>query len=374
MNDVELAIRLTADADQASKAALDVGDSFGRMATDVDDATRKADSASSRMDSVADSADNMASRSSQAAGGMGDLGGALALMPGPLGAVGAGMEAVSPAIMGVTGAADLMNLAMSSSIVVQTKAKAAAIAHAVASRTVAAATRVWAAAQWVLNRAFLGNPILLALTAIAVVFVVLYKRSERFRSVVRAVMEAARKAIGWVLDQVERLVKWFRDDAPAAAARMRDRVVAVAVAIREKLGDAWSKVQEKVRAVVDWIREKVLGIRERVELVAGKVKGFLVDAFDAALKPVNAILDAVKRIVDWVGKIDFPDLPSFDIPGVGRRAVTGGGGTTAASSATGPSIYNEINLFGIAASGADVVRQLETMFQRYGMQLGTVNA
>lgn len=369
MNDVELAIRLTADADDATRAANDVGDAFGRMASDVDDATKKADTAGDRMGSVADSADGMASSSAQAAGGLGDLGGALAMMPGPLGAMGAGMEAAAPAIMGVTGASDLLNLAMSSTIVTTAKAKAAAVAHAVTSRAAAVATRVWAAAQWVLNRAFLGNPILLALTAVAVVFVLLYKRSERFRTIVRAVMEGARKAIGWVVDKVKDLVGWVRDKVPAAWQAFRDRVTAVATVVREKLAAAWNAVQDKVRAVVDWIREKVVAIRTKVEDVAAKVKSVLVAAFDAAWKPVDKILQAVKDIVDWVKKIDFPDLPSFGNPFNGRRTVGGAG-----SSSSQPASQTTINVTmnGVLATQDDVVRAFQAIVGRYNMQLGSV--
>lgn len=337
MNDVELAIRLTADADQAARAVEGVGDSFGRMASDVDDATRKADAATSRMDSVADSADNMASTSSQAAGGLGDLGGALSLMPGPLGAVGTGMESLAPAIMGVTGASDLVNLAMGSTVVQATKARLAAARYAVTSKATAAATRAWAVAQRILNSAFLGNPILLALVAVAAIFLVLYKRSERFRQLVRNVMDAGRTAIGWVWD------------------RLQD------------VGDAFGTVQDKAGDAVRWVVDRVVGLRTKVGNVAESVEDKLVGAFEAAKKPVEWLWDKVQDIVDWIGKIDIPDLP-FGNPFNGRRAP--GGAPTAG--AAGDTYQTTINLYGIAATGDDVVRQLQALFQRYGLQVGLV--
>lgn len=91
------------------------GPNLDKAQSNLDDLAQHADKAASKVDSsmagVADAADGVASASSQAAGGLGDLGGALSMMPGPLGALGSSMEAVAPAIMGVTGAADLLNLA-----------------------------------------------------------------------------------------------------------------------------------------------------------------------------------------------------------------------------------------------------------------------
>ena len=125
--EAELAIRMTADARDVTSAMDDAGAAAGRMAADVDTASAKVDDAGSRMASAADGVDELGSKSSQAAGGLGDLGGAIAGIPGPIGAMGAGMEAAAPLVMGLTGASDLLNLALSSNIVVTAKARAAAV-------------------------------------------------------------------------------------------------------------------------------------------------------------------------------------------------------------------------------------------------------
>lgn len=282
---VDLAMRMTADVadveadfDRAGAAALAMGD-------DVERASRTADSAASRLDSVGDSADEMGSKSSQAAGGLGDLGGALSLMPGPLGAVGAGMEAVAPAVMGVTGAMDLVNLATKSNIVINTRARVVALASAASSRVVAAATRTWAVAQRVLNLALISNPIGLVVIAVAALvagIVIAYKRSETFRAIVQAAMRGVQTAVGWVVEKVLKLVGFVKDDLPKA----------------------WNDAKTKVSSAVSWIKDKV---------VAG---------FDAMTAPIRAVIDLVEDLIGWISKIDLPDLPGIDVPGF-RTIVPG---------------------------------------------------
>lgn len=262
---VELAVRMTGDAGDAAAALDSVGDAALRMGDDVDRATRTADSATSRMDNVADASDNMASKSSQAAGGLGDLGGALSGLPGPLGAVGAGMEAAAAPVMGLVGAADLLNLATSSTIVVQAKARASAIAHAATSKVVAAATKAWAATQWVLNAALTANPIglvVVAVIALVAIIVVAYKKSETFRTVVQGVMRAVGIYVGTVVKIVETLVGFVRDKAPAAWDKLKSAAVAAAEWMRDKIGDAFAAVMRPVQAVIDLVQKAIDKINE----------------------------------------------------------------------------------------------------------------
>lgn len=348
MTDVELAIRLTTDADEAGRKVEGVGDSFGRMAAEVDDATRKADAAGSRLDSVGEKADEMGSKSSQAAGGMGDLGGALSLMPGPLGKVGAGMEAVAPAIQGVTGASDLLNLVTQSNIVVQTRQRAATIASAIAQKTVAAATRTWAAVQWALNAALNANPIGIAVAAIALLVagvVLAYRRSEKFRAVVQAVMGAARRAVESVVKVLGSVVTWVRDKIPAAFSAMRDRaaaiwravqsvvsavagrIVAFVVNARDRVVNAWQAVKDRGAAAFDAVRDKVAaimdkvaslvqGARDKVSDAVGGIKDAFHHAFDAVLDFIQPIIDKVEWILDKLSHLPH-------IPGFGRAVVPG---------------------------------------------------
>lgn len=321
MNDAELAIRLTADATDAARSFDATGDAALAMADDVDRATRDAAASTSRLDDAADSVDQLGSNSSQAAGGLGDLGGALALMPGPLGAVGAGMEAVAPAIMGVTGAADLMSLAMNSNIVVQTRAKAAAIAHRTVTIAQAAATKGMAVAQRILNVAMRANPIGLAVTAITLLvagLILAYKKSETFRRVVNAVFTVAKTYVMAYVKVITTVVGFLRDKLPAAALWLRDKVVAVWDFIRDKGEAAWNAYVETVQRVIDKVRSIIDKVRDTVVSVGDKIRDALGGAFDWVMDKVQPILDAIESIGDKLGGIG--DVVG-SIPGFGRAVV-----------------------------------------------------
>lgn len=295
MNKIELEIGAKADVSDVEAKFAGAGGAVTKFGDDFAQATSKADAASSRLDGAAESADNMASRSSQAAGGIGDLGGALALMPGPLGKVGAGMEAVAPAIMGVTGAADLANLAFTQNIVKTTRARAAAIAHTTA-------TKAQAVAQRVLNAVMRANPLGIIITlvlALVGAVVLAYKRSETFRRVVDAAMRSARVAIGWVVDKAMDLVTWFRDKIPAAAAAVRDRVVDV----WNRIGDALGRVRDSVADFADAIRDKIG------------------DAFDWVMDKIQPVVDAIQRLIDLAGRVRDIALPRISNP-FNRAAAT----------------------------------------------------
>lgn len=93
--------------------------------------------------------------------------------------------------------------------------------------TLAATTRIGAAAQWALNVAMTANPIGLVVIAIAALvggLIYAYKHSERFREIVNAVFG------------------WLGREVPAAFGRVRDAIV----------GD-WNKITGKFRDAKDWV-------------------------------------------------------------------------------------------------------------------------
>lgn len=331
MKTVELAVRMASDGVDAIASDFDaVGSSARAMGDDVAAGSRQADAAAGRF---ADSADNMGSSASQAAGGLGDLGGALALMPGPLGAVGSGMEAVAPLVMGVTGATDLLNLAAKSNIVLSVRQRAAMVAQAVATRAVNLATRAYAAGQWALNAAMYANPIgavVIAVAALVAGIVIAYKRSETFRNIVQGAMRGVQAAFGWVVDKVETLVRWVRDTLP----------------------DAWETAKDKVVGAASWIKDKV------------------VDYFDAMLQPIQWVIDKVDKLVDAIGSIDFPDLPDLPNP-FGRTAATGiGTGLPATGTPTTVNVNLTLSGYGFIGDENTLATALAGIFARYFTRLG----
>lgn len=69
----------------------------------------------------------------------------------------------------------------------------ATVASTVAQKAAAAASKAWAAAQWILNAALSANPIglvVIAVAALVAAFVIAYKKSETFRNIVQGALRA----------------------------------------------------------------------------------------------------------------------------------------------------------------------------------------
>lgn len=245
-------ISFLADTSDLSTGLSKAGGDLDGFAAQAKDAGSKAESA---LAGVGDKADALGGASSQAAGGIGDLGGALSLMPGPLGAVGAGMEAAAPAIMGVTGAADLLNLAT-------TKFPALAKAQTLA-------TNVLAGAQKALNLVMAGNPIalvVLAIVALIAIFATLYAKNEAFRNLVNKVFGALKDGVTLAVNALGNFLGTVKDKMGGAG----DKFEAFKEAAKNAIGTysagsggALGKLHDVVTAVTGLpgtISEKASGI------------------------------------------------------------------------------------------------------------------
>lgn len=314
MTAVELAIAAAMDASDAVDGFDDIGAAAGRMADDVDAATRTTSDSVDRMGSVADAADNMGSASSQAAGGLGDLGGALSAVPGPLGAVGSGMETVAPLVMGVTGATDLLTLAMNSNIVTSIKAKAASAAQAAATVAATVATKTAAVGQWALNAAMSANPVGIVVVAIAALvagLVLAYNKSETFRNIVDGAMKVAKTAIGFVVDRAN---------------------------------DLWNGIKD--------VADKLPSMSGAFDTARGLISGYM----NAIMTPINAVKDAIDWIIDKLDNIKIPH-----IPGLGRTADGGGLGSLSSDLRNGTPtalVSLTVNALDPRTAGEYVVRAL----------------
>jgi phage-related protein len=266
--------------------------SLDKAGAGLDDFAADAASAGAKAESslagVGDKADAVGSATSQAAGGLGDLGGALALMPGPLGAVGGGMEALAPAVMGVTGAADLLNLAT-------TKFPALAKAQAVATNVVAGAQRA-------LNAVMAGNPIalvVLAIVALIAIFAVLYQKNEGFRELVNKVFGALKDRVSEAVEKVGAFAGTVKDKLSNAGARFSD--------LRDAAGNAIGSynagsggVLGKVYNIVEAVTSLPGTIRTKAAGVFGPVK----DAADGAIGSYSddggGVLGKLHKIVSTI--------------------------------------------------------------------------
>lgn len=282
-------ISFVSDDNDLSKGIAKAGGELDGFATDAQAAGAKAEAA---LAGVGDKADAVGSASSQAAGGIGDLGGALSLMPGPLGAVGAGMEAAAPAIMGVTGAADLLNLAT-------TKFPALAKAQTVA-------TNVLAGAQKALNAVMAGNPIALVVLAIVTligIMTALYAKNEAFRNLVDAVFGKFKQLIGQAVDKLGEFLSATRDKLGGAMDKfgsMREAIAGAVEKIREKLQAAGEKFGDLRSAAVNAIGSYsdggggVLGKVHGIVSAVGALPGIISDKAAGVFGPIrDAAVNAI---------------------------------------------------------------------------------
>lgn len=322
--DFKVTSNLDDELDDAAAAGKKVANSIGSsISNDLDQASASAKKFRVSADGAASGADTLASGSSQAAGGLGDLGGALSLLPGPLGGLGAGMELAAPAIMGVTGAADLVNLALEKMKLATLASKIATAAQTAVQTVATVATNALAIATRGLGLAirFATGPvglILIGLTALVAGLIFAWKNSETFRNIVLGTFEAIKAAIPPILDFIVSVVKGtftvIADVVGAVVSGIKATVEFAFQAIGDVIGfyvEAWKFI---IKTGVALIRGYFNILGEVVEFVAGIWKAILngVQTAFGAIKDlvttriddvVNAILFLPKKIIGLYGQL-----------------------------------------------------------------------
>lgn len=366
MSDVDLAIRLTADASDAAAAFDSVGSSAGQMASDVDAASRKADQAAGRLDGVSDSADNLDDKAGRATGALGALASGFELAGPGAEKYGVALQSAALATDFLSGVGQSLKLITEAQWVANVKTTASTIAHTAAEKARAAATKAAAAAQWLMNVAMSANPIgavIVAVIALVAAFVLAYKRSEKFRAIVQAAMKVATFWVRKVIDIVVALVGWVKDNLPAAWSAMKDKAVAVWAAIADKVVGFFTGLRDKAATVLGWVKDRFTWLRDKLSPITDTIE----DGLDAAFAPIEWAIDKVQDLIEWIGKIDFPDFPDLNPLGkvLGRGAVP----TTTA----GTTITNNFTITGVYDSG-DVVAAITDLFNRHAIALGFTSA
>lgn len=297
-------VAFVGDVSDLEKATSKAEQAFDGVAAEAKAAGDKVDRSFA---GVGEAADGVASASSQAAGGIGDLGGALSLIPGPLGLLGSGMEAAAPAIMGVTGAADLLNLSAE-------KFPKLAGAQAKATNVLAKAKR----ALGVAIRFAMGPfGLILAIgAAVALLFVTLYKRNEKFRAVVDRVMSAVgkvtSKVFGWLRDKVPPIFERVKAGAQAFADKfgnVKDRIAGAVATIRQK----FEAIRTKVGDVVSGVRTKWNNLVDFVGGLPGRIASKARGMWDSIGRGFRGVINGIIGVWNNLSMtIDIPDA----IPGL----------------------------------------------------------
>jgi tape measure domain-containing protein len=133
------------------------------------------------------------------------------------------------------------------SMLTRARATAATIASSVASRVAAAASKAWAATQWLLNAAMTANPIgivVVAVAAFVAAIIIAYKHSATFRRIVKQVFD------------------WVKENIPAALQAARDGVVRAWRSITGAFSSAWTWVSRTFRRAWSGVKGVVVNVVE----------------------------------------------------------------------------------------------------------------
>lgn len=191
----------------------------------------------------------------------------------------------------------------------------ATVAQKVASLATSAATKAWAAAQWLLNAAMTANPIVLVVAAIAAliaIMVVAYMKVGWFRDGVQAAMSGAVAAFNWMVGAAKTVFNWIKGNWPLLVGILGGPFgVAVALIITH-----FDKVKQAAQTVFNTVKD-----------IFGKIPGVIKSIFSGGFAA-----NVGREIADWlnastpfgdhikVGPVDFT-LPAL---AGGGTMLTGG--------------------------------------------------
>ena len=177
------------------------------------------------------------------------------------------------------------------------------------------ATKAWTAVQWLLNAALSANPIGLVITAVAALtagIVLLYTKSETFRKIVTAAMNAVKAGVDAVGRAFNALLGYARSAFDWIVGHWKLALF------------AFGPIGAAVYVIVTNF--------DKLKNAAQAAWNTIVNGVNAVLAAIQNVIDRVKSLIGWIGKIHVPhiDLPGpFAVAGAptGRTAVPLAGGT-----------------------------------------------
>lgn len=213
---------------------------------DLDDLAERSHLASERM---AEGFDYASSQSSLLSGGIGDVGGALTEAFGEntaVGQFGAKMEQASAIVTGFTGVMDL-------GIFATNNLKLATAAHAIQQGIASTGTKVWAAAQWVMNSALFASPItwvVAGIVALIAVIVLIATKTDWFSRAWRASWGWIKSAASNTWDFLKKIPGWLQ----SAFSRVGSFIVSPYRAAFNGIARAWNNTIGRLSwSVPSWV-------------------------------------------------------------------------------------------------------------------------
>ncbi|WP_139104618.1 hypothetical protein [Gordonia sp. UCD-TK1] len=218
-------------------------------------------------------------------------------------------------------------------------------AYSIAQKAIAIGTRVWAAAQWVLNAALTANPIGIVIAVIAALvagIILAYRNSETFRNIVQAAWNGIKTAVGAVWNWLSTTVFPFFKAAlsaigTAAMWLWNNAIMPAFNGIKAVIGFVWGGIKfyfdafmatmRLIGSVVAWLWNNAIvpafnGIKAAAQFMwtgisvifgwfkagigaVGQIVGAVVDtvikpAWNAVKTAADFMWGGIKQIFDWI--------------------------------------------------------------------------
>jgi hypothetical protein len=217
-------------------------------------------------------------------------------------------------------------------------ANAAMKAYAAAQLIVKAATATWTAAQWLLNAALTANPIGLVIVAVAALgaaLVVAYLKSQTFRNIVQAALNAVKvaidavgKAFGVLLGAATTAFNWITGHWKVALFALGP--IGIAISLIASNFDKVKSAAQTAARIVDaaWQVGKFAfgAVASAVGAIAGAFNS-IKDAVYGAIGAVSNLIGMLSRIkvphINLPGPFMLPSPAGMPAPGAATRGVAG---------------------------------------------------
>jgi hypothetical protein len=204
-------------------------------------------------------------------------------------------------------------------------------ALAVQEFAVSAASKAAAAAQWALNAAQAAMPIaavILLVIALVAAIVLLWKKSQTFRTIVTGVWNGVKIAAAAAVNAIRAVwsVLWsvltgYVRVYLAVFRAAFNAIRAVSSAVAAGVKGAWNAVAALVAAVAARIRGPLVAAFNAAKSAAHGVGDALSAPFNAVKSAIEAVIGAVRSLIGWLSRIKVPKISLPKIPGVSGVTV-----------------------------------------------------
>ncbi|MGW7198450.1 phage tail protein [Streptomyces chryseus] len=189
----------------------------------------------------------------------------------------------------------------------------------------AVATKIWAAATWLLNSAFLANPltwIVLAIVALIAVIVLIATKTTWFQDLWKTVWDAVTGATEWAVDKIGSIINWFaslpgkiadwfgqaKDWAIRKLAEMiiwltglpgraYNAIAGLAGKLKQRAGEAGLRLamalREKAQQAIAWMR----GLPGRIASSIGSLGSLL---YNKGMDVVTGLWNGIRSMGSWI--------------------------------------------------------------------------